>query len=127
MSAPTANTKRMDTKTLTSLAMFTALAYVVMYLSKWLPQVAGFLQFELKENMDKIDFYKDQFENLKEIDSRTIGGIEMQGRTYKTVGMEWIEYYGELPSGIWVTCKISRTSIEPGSEGSAILDSVKIN
>ena len=77
--------------------------------------------------MDKIDFYKDQFENLKEIDSRTIGGIEMQGRTYKTVGMEWIEYYGELPSGIWVTCKISRTSIEPGSEGSAILDSVKIN
>ena len=56
MSAPeapktTAHARRMDTKTLTALAMFTALAYVVMYLSKWLPQVAGFLQFELKETV----------------------------------------------------------------------------
>jgi len=85
------------------------------------------IQFELKENLDKIDFYKDQFENLKEIAPRTISGIEMAGRTYKQHGMEWIEYYGELPNGIWVTVKISRTSIEPGSEGSAILDSVSIH
>jgi len=84
------------------------------------------IQFELKENMDKIDFYKDQFENLKDIDSRTIGGIEMKGRTYKNVGMEWTEYYGELPSGVWVTCKISDVDISAGTEGAAILDTVSI-
>ncbi len=84
------------------------------------------IQFELKENLDKINFYKDNFENLKDIDSRTIGGIEMQGRTYKNVGMYWTEYYGELPSGVWVTCKISDVDISAGSEGAAILDSVTI-
>ena len=85
------------------------------------------IQFELKENLDKINFYKDNFDNLKEIDSRTIGGIEMTGRTYKNVGMEWTEYYGELPSGVWVTCKISDVDISAGTEGAAILDSVKIS
>ncbi|MBR2328470.1 MAG: hypothetical protein IKA58_01115, partial [Clostridia bacterium] len=84
------------------------------------------IQFELKENLDKINFYKDDFEKLKEIDSRTIGGIEMKGRTYKNVGMEWTEYYGELPSGVWVTCKISDVDISAGTEGAAILDSVSI-
>lgn len=85
------------------------------------------IQFELKENLDKINFYKDKFENLKEIDSRTIGGIEMTGRTYKNVGMYWTEYYGELPNGIWVTCKISDVDISEGTEGDIILDSVKIS
>lgn len=35
-------------RTMVSLAMLTAIAYVVMYLSKLLPQVIGFLQFDLK-------------------------------------------------------------------------------
>jgi len=84
------------------------------------------IQFELKENLEKIDFYKDQFENLKEIEPRTIGGIQLKGRTYKNVGMDWIEYYGELPNGVWVTVKISDVDISAGTEGSAILDSVII-
>ncbi len=44
MSQNTANTKK-----LTSLAMLTAVAYVVMLLSKSLPQVSGFLQMDLKD------------------------------------------------------------------------------
>lgn len=35
-------------RTMVSLAMLTAITYVVMYLSKMLPQVIGFLQFDLK-------------------------------------------------------------------------------
>lgn len=35
-------------RTIVSLAMLTAITYVVMYLSKLLPQVIGFLQFDLK-------------------------------------------------------------------------------
>ena len=42
---------RTNVKTLTSLAMLTAIAYVVMYLSKLLPQVSGFLQLDLKDTI----------------------------------------------------------------------------
>jgi hypothetical protein len=82
------------------------------------------IQFVMKQSLEKINFYLDTFENLQELESRVIGGIEMQGRSYKALGMEWIEYYAELPNGVWVSVQISRTSVEPGSEGSAILDSV---
>ena len=42
---------RTDVKTLTSLGMLTAIAYVVMILSKALPQVSGFLQLDLKDTI----------------------------------------------------------------------------
>ena len=40
---------RMDTKKLATLGMLTALAYVVMYLSKFIPSVNGFLDFDFKD------------------------------------------------------------------------------
>ena len=42
---------RMSTRSLTTLAMLTAIAYVVMLLSKMLPQVANFLQMDLKDTV----------------------------------------------------------------------------
>lgn len=42
---------RMNVKTLTSLAMLTAITYAVMYLSKLLPQLYGFLQLEAKSTV----------------------------------------------------------------------------
>ena len=57
MSDPTVNAiksgarPRMGVKTMTSLAMLTAVAYVVMILSKMLPQVVGFLQMDLKDTV----------------------------------------------------------------------------
>ena len=42
---------RMTTRSLTTLAMLTAIAYVVMILSKMLPQVSGFLQLDLKDTI----------------------------------------------------------------------------
>ena len=42
-------TARMDTKKLATMAMLTALAYVVMYLSKLMPSVNGFLDFDFKD------------------------------------------------------------------------------
>lgn len=38
-------------RTITSLSMLTGIAYVVMLLSKMLPQVSGFLQFDLKDTI----------------------------------------------------------------------------
>ena len=56
MSEPNANAipsakSRSTVKTTTSLAMLTAVAYVVMVLSKALPQVSGFLQLDLKDTI----------------------------------------------------------------------------
>ena len=82
------------------------------------------IQFETKKSVADFDFYIDDFENLKVIESRIIGGIKMVGRTYKNVGMEWIEYVGQLPNGVAISIKISRTDIGPSSDGSAILDGV---
>lgn len=42
---------RVSVKTVTSLGMLTGIAYIVMLLSKMLPQVAGFLQFDLKDTV----------------------------------------------------------------------------
>jgi len=85
------------------------------------------IKFGCQSSLDRINFYLDMFENLKEIGTRTIGGIEMQGRTYKYIGMEWTEYYAELPSGVWLSISISGIDIDAGSEGGSILDSVKLS
>ena len=42
---------KITAKKLVTWAMITAIAYVVMYLSKFLPQVYGFLQFDLKDTV----------------------------------------------------------------------------
>ena len=81
------------------------------------------VQFEFKESEDKINFYVDEFENLKSIDSRTIGGVQMVGRTYRNVGMEWVEFYGQLAEGCWVSVKLSGVDYSAGSEADKILNS----
>ena len=54
MSEPNVNAipaTKSNVKTITSMAMLTAIAYVVMVLSKMLPQVSGFLQLDLKDTV----------------------------------------------------------------------------
>lgn len=80
--------------------------------------------FELESGLDKIDYYYDSFENVEELTPRTIGGVEMAGRTYKNVGMWWTEYYGEMPTGGWLSIRISGVDIDPGTEGDTVLNSV---
>ena len=48
---PATANNRINIKNLTSMAMLTAMAYVVMLLSKALPQVSGFLQMDLKDTV----------------------------------------------------------------------------
>ena len=84
----------------------------------------SYFKIECKESLDKINFYQDKFENLAEIEPRTIGGIEMQGRTYKYIGMNWTEYYGEIAEGVWVSVKLSGVDLSAGTETEAILMSM---
>ena len=56
MSEPNVNAlpvsrSHLSLRTWVSMSMLTAIAYVVMYLSKMLPQVYGFLQFDLKDTV----------------------------------------------------------------------------
>ena len=48
----------------------------------------------------------------------------MKGRTYKNIGMEWIEYIGVAKTGHAVSILISKIDISSG-EGKAVLDSIK--
>ena len=80
--------------------------------------------FELQRDLDKINYYYDSFENVEELAPRTIGGVELAGRTYKNVGMWWTEYYGEMPTGGWLSIRISGVDIDPGTEGDAVLSSI---
>ncbi len=80
--------------------------------------------FELQRDLDKINYYYDDFENVEELAPRTIGGVELAGRTYKKVGMLWTEYYGEMPTGGWLSIRISGVDIDPGTEGDTILNSI---
>ena len=82
------------------------------------------INFEFQSGLDRINYYYDDFENVEELAPRTIGGVEMAGRTYKNVGMWWTEYYGEMPTGGWLSIRISGVDIEPGTEGDAVLNSV---
>ena len=50
---PAARSK-VHVKTVVSLGMLTAVAYVVMYLSKLLPQVSGFLQLDMQATVISI-------------------------------------------------------------------------
>lgn len=43
------NSTHLDTKTMVTLALLTGLAYMVMWISKILPEVSGFLEFDFKD------------------------------------------------------------------------------
>ena len=50
------------------------------------------INFELKSGLDKINYYYDDFENVEELTPRTIGGVEMAGRTYKNAHRRLAEH-----------------------------------
>lgn len=83
-----------------------------------------FIKVELFETSESLNYYEKDFENLTELESRTIGGVTMNGRSYKNVGIEWIEFYGQIPSGGWISIRLAYMSADPGSDCSNILDSM---
>ena len=87
---------------------------------------AGFIQFTFKKNVEDFDFYKDKFENFKEIGTREIGGIEMTGRTYKNIGYEWTEYVGQIRDGAALSIGAVKVDLDEGTFGDRILDSIEI-
>ena len=85
---------------------------------------AGAIQFEVRENVEKFDFYKDSFENYKDIEDRVIGGITFCGRTYKYIGYEWIQYIAQLDDGRALSIGLRNMDCVPGTMPDLILNNM---
>ena len=85
---------------------------------------AGAIQFEVRENVEKFDFYKDSFENYKDIEDRVIGGITFRGRTYKYIGYEWIQYIAQLDDNRALSIGLRNMDCVPGTMPDLILNNM---
>ena len=83
---------------------------------------AGAIQFKVRENVEKIDFYKDDFENYQDIEDRVIGGISFRGRTYRNIGYDWIQYIAQLDDGRALSIGLRNMDCVPGTMPDIILN-----
>ena len=85
---------------------------------------AGAIRFEVRENVEKFDYYKDKFENYQDIEDRVIGGITFRGRTYKYIGYEWIQYIAQLDDGRALSIGLRNMDCVPGTMPDIILNNM---
>ena len=87
---------------------------------------AGAIRFEVSANVEDFDYYKDNFENYQEIADREISGITFQGRTYKRIGYDWIEYVAQIDDGRALSIGLTDIECAPGTAPDVILSSMTI-
>ena len=85
---------------------------------------AGAIRFEVRENVEKFDYYKDNFENYQDIEDRVIGGITFRGRTYKYIGYEWIQYIAQLDDSRALSIGLRNLDCVPGTMPDIILSNM---
>ena len=85
---------------------------------------AGAIRFEVRENVEKFDFYKDSFENYKDIEDRVIGGITFRGRTYKYIGYNWIQYVAQIDDDRALSIGLTKLECVPGTMPDIILNNM---
>lgn len=87
---------------------------------------AGAIDFEVRAKVEDFDYYKDDFENYKDIADRKIGGITFHGRTYKHIGYDWIEYVAQIDDGRALSIGLRKLDCAPGTAPDVILSSMTI-
>ena len=87
---------------------------------------AGAIRFEVNAKVEDFDHYKDSFENYQEIADREISGITFQGRTYKYIGYDWIEYVAQIDDGRALSIGLTDIECVPGTAPDVILNSMTI-
>ena len=87
---------------------------------------AGAIRFEVSAKVEDFDHYKDSFENYQEIADREISGITFQGRTYKYIGYDWIEYVAQIDDGRALSIGLTDIECVPGTAPDVILSSMTI-
>ena len=87
---------------------------------------AGSIKFEVRPKVEDFDYYKDDFENYQEIADREISGITFQGRTYKYIGYDWIQYVAQIDDGRALSIGLRKLDCAPGTAPDVILSSMTI-
>ena len=87
---------------------------------------AGAIDFEVRAKVEDFDYYKDDFENYQDIADREISGITFQGRTYKHIGYDWIEYVAQIDDGRALSIGLRKLDCAPGTAPDVILSSMTI-
>ena len=87
---------------------------------------AGSIKFEVRTKVEDFDYYKDDFENYQEIADREISGITFQGRTYKYIGYDWIQYVAQIDDGRALSIGLRKLDCAPGTAPDVILSSMTI-
>ena len=85
---------------------------------------AGAIRFEVRTNVEDFDYYKDDFENYKDIEDRVIGGITFKGRTYKHIGYNWIQYVAQLDDNRALSIGLMKLECVPGTMPDIILNNM---
>ena len=85
---------------------------------------AGAIRFEVRENVEKFDYYKENFENYQDIEDRVIGGITFHGRTYRNIGYDWIEYVAQLDDNRALSIGLRNMDCVPGTMPDIILNNM---
>ena len=85
---------------------------------------AGAIRFEVSAKVEDFDHYKDSFENYQEIADREISGITFQGRTYKYIGYDWIEYVAQIDDGRALSIGLTDIDCVPGTMPDIILNNM---
>ena len=84
------------------------------------------ISINIEPDIEKFDLHIEHFENIESIENRIIGGIDMIGRTYTNVGMDWIEYRGMVDADHAVSVNSSKIDISSG-EGNDVMNSIVFN
>lgn len=84
----------------------------------------SYFKIEFAESEEKVHSDDDSLENVTELAGRSIGGVNMSGRSYKLYGMDWVEYCGQIADGVWARVKLTGVDLSAGTETEAILNSL---
>ena len=85
---------------------------------------AGAIWFQLKDSLERLDFYKDSFKNYQEGEDRVIGGITFKCRTYERIGYDWIEYVAQIDDNRALSIGLTDLDCFEGTVPDIILNSM---
>ena len=86
---------------------------------------AGAIRFKLRESMEKLDSYKDSYENFQEGPDRVIGGVTFKSRTFSYIGYDWIEYVGQIDDGRFLSIGLTDLDCFEGTVPDIILNNMQ--
>ncbi len=73
------------------------------------------------------DFYADKYENIQEIPSRTLAGIDMSGRAFRYMNRDWTEYTATLTDNVSIRVMYWGLYDEAGTETDDLLNSLQFH